>query len=90
VNYSCGLHLCVIAILAKLYHTYMMKVKYVAFFLSVFSLSTLYAQQNPAGQVYRTYHTAIELLDKGKYVAAAEQFRLGGKIINKNQHPARF
>jgi TolA-binding protein len=59
-----------------MYHTYMMKVKYIAFFLSVFSLSTLYAQQNPAGQVYRTYHTAIELLDKGKYVAAAEQFRL--------------
>jgi TolA-binding protein len=54
----------------------MMKLKYVAFILPVFSMSTLYAQQNPAGQLYKTYHTATELMDKGKYVAAAEQFRL--------------
>ena len=34
------------------------------------------AQQNPSFQVYRTYHAATDLLDKGLYVAAAEQFRL--------------
>jgi TolA-binding protein len=54
----------------------MIKVKYIAFFLPAFTASALYAQQNPAGQIYQTYHTATELLDKGKYVAAAEQFRL--------------
>ncbi len=56
-----------------------MKGKYISIisiFLSANLVSTLYAQQNPAGQVYKTYHTALELLDKGKYVAAAEQFRL--------------
>jgi TolA-binding protein len=54
----------------------MMKVKYVVFFLPAFTVSALYAQQNPAGQVYQIYHSATELLDKGKYTAAAEQFRL--------------
>ncbi|PTQ94124.1 tetratricopeptide repeat protein [Mucilaginibacter yixingensis] len=53
-----------------------MKVKYITFFLTACSASTLYAQQNPGGQLYRTYHTAIELLDKSKYAAAAEQFRI--------------
>lgn len=54
----------------------MMKVKYVAFCLSVCSVSALYAQQNPAGQIHKTYQDAIELLDKSKFVAAAEQFRI--------------
>lgn len=54
----------------------MMKLKYVALILPVLSATALHAQQNPAGQVYKTYHTAIELLDKQKYVAAVEQFRL--------------
>jgi len=52
-----------------------MKIKHITLFLSAISLSTAYAQQNPAGQVYNTYHTATELMDKGKFVAAAEQFR---------------
>jgi TolA-binding protein len=53
----------------------MMKVKYVALLLSAFSISALYAQQNPAGQLYSNYQSATELMDKGKFVAAAEQFR---------------
>ncbi|MES2278972.1 MAG: tetratricopeptide repeat protein [Bacteroidota bacterium] len=61
----------------------MMKLKYVALLLPALSLSSLYAQQNPAGQVYRTYHSAVELLDKGKFVAAAEQFRLVEKSTVK-------
>jgi TolA-binding protein len=37
---------------------------------------TVKAQQNASFQVYRTYHTATNLLNNGQYVAAAEQFRL--------------
>jgi TolA-binding protein len=53
----------------------MTKHKYIIVLVPVFFVFSSYAQQNPAFQVYRTYHTANELLDKGKYVAAAEQFR---------------
>jgi len=54
----------------------MPKFIYIALVASLISTLRLHAQQNPSFQVYRTWHTAIELLDKGKYVAAAEQFRL--------------
>jgi TolA-binding protein len=54
----------------------MTKHKYIYFLVPVFFVFSSYAQQNPSFQVYRIYHTANELLDKGKYVAAAEQFRL--------------
>ena len=54
----------------------MIKHKYIPFlFLIIFAIPSR-AQQNPSFQVYRIWHTALELLDKGKYVAAAEQFRL--------------
>ena len=42
--------------------------------LLLFTLPAI-AQQNPAFLAQRTWHTATELLEKGKYVAAAEQFR---------------
>ncbi|HTE02323.1 MAG TPA: tetratricopeptide repeat protein [Mucilaginibacter sp.] len=54
----------------------MNKFKYIALFIPVFFAFSASAQQDPSFQVYRTYHTAIDLLNKGKYVAAAEQFRL--------------
>jgi TolA-binding protein len=54
----------------------MTKHKYFAFLLPIFFVLTARAQQNPSFQVYRTYHSAIDLLSKEKYVAAAEQFRL--------------
>lgn len=54
----------------------MTKFKYVALFVPVFFALAASAQQDPSYQVYRTYHTATDLLNKGKYVAAAEQFRL--------------
>src|SRR6185503_9504253 len=54
----------------------MPKFIYIALVASLISTLRLHAQQNPSFQVYRTWHTAIELLEKGKYVAAAEQFRL--------------
>ena len=54
----------------------MTKFKYIALFVPIFFALSASAQQDPSFQVYRTYHTAIDLLNKGKYVAAAEQFRL--------------
>ena len=54
----------------------MIKVKYPLLFVPVFFVLTSYAQQNPSFDVYRTYQTATDLLNKGKYVAAAGQFRL--------------
>jgi len=53
----------------------MPKFIYIALIASIFFVLPLHAQQNPSFRVYRTWHTATELLDKGKYVAAAEQFR---------------
>ncbi len=54
----------------------MIKMKYTAILIPVFFTLTASAQQDPSFQIYRTYHTANALLSKGKYVAAAEQFRL--------------
>lgn len=54
----------------------MTKFKYIALVIPVFFALSARAQQDPSYQVYRTYHTALDLLNKGKYVAAAEQFRL--------------
>src|ERR1700760_1401703 len=54
----------------------MSKLKYVCLITPLFFTLTASAQQDPSYQIYRTYHTALDLLAKGKYVAAAEQFRL--------------
>ncbi|MEP6612406.1 MAG: tetratricopeptide repeat protein [Mucilaginibacter sp.] len=54
----------------------MIKLKYISFLVPIFFVFSGFAQQNPSFDVYRTYHTAMELLDKNKYVAATEQFRL--------------
>ena len=54
----------------------MIKLKYTAILIPVFFTLTASAQQDPSFQIYRTYHTATDLLSKGKYVAAAEQFRV--------------
>ena len=53
----------------------MMKMKYIFLFAPLLFIFPVYAQQNPSFQIYRTYETATDLLDKEKYVAAAEQFR---------------
>ena len=53
----------------------MSKLKYVCLFFPLFFALAAVAQQDPSYQVYRTYHTALDLMAKGKYVAAAEQFR---------------
>ncbi len=50
--------------------------KFFAFLFPLFFVLSARAQQNVSFQIYNTYNAAADLLDKGKYVAAAEQFRL--------------
>src|ERR1700733_9871752 len=54
----------------------MTKLKYIFILVPVFFALSASAQQDFSFSVYRTYHAATDLLSKGKYVAAAEQFRL--------------
>jgi len=68
----------------------MTKHKYIAFLFPVFFVLQSSAQQNPSFQAYNTYHTATELLGKGKYVAAAEQFRLVEKSRLQTSTQPRF
>jgi TolA-binding protein len=68
----------------------MIKLKYVFLFVPIFFVLTLHAQQNPSFQVYRTWHSAMELLNKGKYAAAAEQFRLVEKSRLKTSTQSQF
>ena len=68
----------------------MTKHKYVALIVALFFVLSLHAQQNPAFQVYRTYHIATDLLSKDKYAAAAEQFRLVEKSRLKTTNQPQF
>ncbi len=65
----------------------MIKIKYSLFLLLVFFTFNLYAQQNPSFDIYRTYHAANDLLDKGEYAAAVGQYRLvmASKLKTSNQ-----
>ncbi|TSD65974.1 tetratricopeptide repeat protein [Inquilinus sp. KBS0705] len=54
----------------------MIKLQYITLSALVFVASASYAQQNPSFHINRTYQTAGELLNKEKYAAAAEQYRL--------------
>ncbi|MDP9046811.1 MAG: tetratricopeptide repeat protein [Bacteroidota bacterium] len=68
----------------------MTKLKYIALFIPIFFVFTSSAQQNPSFQVYRTWHTATDLLDKGKYAAAAGQFRLVEQYKYKTTTQSQF
>ncbi|MGZ3873270.1 MAG: tetratricopeptide repeat protein, partial [Mucilaginibacter sp.] len=68
----------------------MIKLKYISFLTLLFFVLTVHAQQNPAFDTYRTYHAATELLNKGKYVAAAEQFRLVERSRVKTSTQPKF
>ncbi|MDP9078326.1 MAG: tetratricopeptide repeat protein [Bacteroidota bacterium] len=68
----------------------MIKLKYISFLVPIFLVISANAQQNPAFDIYRTYHAATELLDKAKYVAAAEQFRLVEKSRVKTTNQPKF
>src|SRR5579862_876362 len=54
----------------------MTNTKYTVLLIPILLTLTASAQQDPSYDIYRTYHIATDLMNKGKYVAAAEQFRL--------------
>jgi TolA-binding protein len=68
----------------------MFKLRYSLLSFLICIAFTVQAQQNPSFQVYRTYHSAVNLLDKGKYVAAAEQFRQVEKWKLKTSTHSQF
>jgi len=68
----------------------MIRLKYIFFFSTIFFVIQLRAQQNPSFQVYSAFHTGMELLDKGKYVAAAGQFRFVEQSRIKTSAQPRF
>jgi len=55
---------------------FMIKKRYIPLLIPVFIASAAFAQQNPSTQVYKTYHAAVDLMSRGQYASAAEQFRL--------------
>jgi TolA-binding protein len=67
-----------------------MRYKHIAFIAPLFFAVSVCAQQNPSFQVYNTYNTATDLLDKGEYVAAAQQFRLVEEDNTKASSQSRF
>ena len=68
----------------------MIKFKHIPLLVLLFSVLSIRAQQNPSFQQYRTWHSALELMDKGKYAAAAEQFRLLDESNVKTASHAKF
>ena len=68
----------------------MMKVKYPLYIVPLFFVLSSKAQQSPSFDVYRTYQTANDLLSRGEYVAAGEQFRLVEDVKLKPGTQPRF
>jgi TolA-binding protein len=68
----------------------MVKAKYFIPFLFLIVISSAKAQENQSFEIYRTYHSAIDLFDKGAFVAAAEQFRLVEKSRTKTSNQSEF
>lgn len=68
----------------------MKKLNYIPLFISLFIALGAQAQQNPSFQVYNTFNTATDLMDKGEYVAAAQQFRLIAQSKVKASTQSRF
>jgi len=68
----------------------MVKAKHCLIFLSVFSVVLhANAQKDEAFDYYRFYHNATDLMDKGAYTGAVEQFRLFEKsAVNTSSQPA--
>src|SRR5579875_2924016 len=68
----------------------MIKLRHILLLGTVCSALPSLAQQNPAFQIYRTYHAAADLLDKGEYVAAAQQYRLVEQTPLRTSNQPRF
>ena len=69
---------------------YMARAKYFILILFLFSVFRVKAQENPSFEIYRTYHTAIDLFGKSEFVAAAEQFRMVEKSRVTTSNQAEF
>jgi TolA-binding protein len=65
----------------------MIRIKYSILPILIFFALSLRAQQSPSFRAYHTYHAAGELLEKGMYVAASQQYRLvmDSKLKTTNQ-----
>ncbi len=68
----------------------MIKTVYISTALLFLTVFTSRAQQTAYFNLYRNYNAAMELLDKGKYVAAVEQFRLVEEPRNKTSNQPVF
>lgn len=68
----------------------MVKAKHILPFLLILFATRVKAQQNQSFEIYRIYHTATDLLNKGEYAAAAEQFRLVEKSRLKTVNQPEF
>ncbi|QQL50053.1 tetratricopeptide repeat protein [Mucilaginibacter ginkgonis] len=68
----------------------MTKTIYLSLLTGLFFITSASAQQNPSFLYHRSYNAAKELLDRGQYVAAAEQFRQVEKMENKTRNQPQF
>jgi len=68
----------------------MTKLKYITLLSPVFFALTTQAQQSPSFHINRVYQTAGELLDKGKFASAAEQYRQVETAKYKTSTDAKF
>src|SRR5471030_2996016 len=68
----------------------MIKIKYILLSAVLFLAYSAHAQQDQSFNIYRTYHTAMDLLDKEKYTAAAEQFRQVDESRLKTSNQPQF
>ena len=68
----------------------MIKLKYITFAVPVFFALNTQAQQNPSFHINQVYRTASDLLDKGKYASAAEQYRMVEQYRIKTAPQAKF
>lgn len=73
--------------LAQLFLRNMIKISYRILLFSILFAFNAQAQQSPSFQINRVYHAAGDLLEKGMYVAAAQQYHLvmDSKLKTTNQ-----
>ncbi|TSJ38730.1 tetratricopeptide repeat protein [Mucilaginibacter corticis] len=68
----------------------MIKFKYSIFILLISSALTLHAQTDQSFKVYHTYHAATDLLQRGMYVAASQQYQLVMSTPLKTSNQPQF
>ncbi|HEY9533964.1 MAG TPA: tetratricopeptide repeat protein, partial [Mucilaginibacter sp.] len=68
----------------------MIKISSRILLLSLFFALKVHAQQDPSFHLYRAYHAASDLLEKGMYVAASQQYHLVMNSRLKTSNQPRF